>query len=69
MPSIVISGGQWGDEGKAKITDLLSNQADFIIRYQGGANAGHTVATENGLFKFHLIQFLEILKPPVYVPK
>ncbi len=55
MPSIVISGGQWGDEGKAKITDLLSNQADFIIRYQGGANAGHTVATENGLFKFHLI--------------
>jgi adenylosuccinate synthase len=55
MVSIVISGGQWGDEGKAKITDLLSEKADFIIRYQGGANAGHTVSTPQGLFKFHLI--------------
>ncbi|MDX1919794.1 MAG: adenylosuccinate synthase [Candidatus Caenarcaniphilales bacterium] len=55
MVSAVISGGQWGDEGKAKITDLLSRKADYIVRYQGGANAGHTVSTEDGLFKFHLI--------------
>lgn len=55
MTSVVISGGQWGDEGKAKITDLLSNKADFIVRYQGGANAGHTVSTQQGLYKFHLI--------------
>ncbi len=55
MVSLVISGGQWGDEGKAKITDLLSHKADFIVRYQGGANAGHTVSTPQGLFKFHLI--------------
>ncbi|MDJ0625652.1 MAG: adenylosuccinate synthase [Candidatus Caenarcaniphilales bacterium] len=55
MVCVVISGGQWGDEGKAKITDLLSDKADFIVRYQGGANAGHTVSTKEGLFKFHLI--------------
>jgi adenylosuccinate synthase len=55
MTSVVISGGQWGDEGKAKITDLLSSQADLIVRYQGGANAGHTVSTDEGLYKFHLI--------------
>ena len=55
MVSIVISGGQWGDEGKAKITDLLSEQAEYIVRYQGGANAGHTVSCQAGLFKFHLI--------------
>ncbi len=55
MVSLVISGGQWGDEGKAKITDLLSEEADYIVRYQGGANAGHTVSCPQGLFKFHLI--------------
>ncbi len=55
MVSIAIVGGQWGDEGKAKITDLLSAKADCVIRYQGGANAGHTVMTPAGHFKFHLI--------------
>jgi adenylosuccinate synthase len=55
LVSVVISGGQWGDEGKAKITDLLSSKADYIVRYQGGANAGHTVSCDRGLFKFHLI--------------
>ncbi|HEY9886586.1 MAG TPA: adenylosuccinate synthase [Vampirovibrionales bacterium] len=55
MTSIVISGGQWGDEGKAKITDLISEKADLIVRYQGGMNAGHTVSTKAGVFKFHLI--------------
>lgn len=51
----VVVGAQWGDEGKAKITDLLAQNSDMIIRYQGGCNAGHTVVTDNKTFKFHLI--------------
>ncbi len=51
----VVVGAQWGDEGKAKITDLLANDADLIIRYQGGCNAGHTVVVDDKVFKFHLI--------------
>ena len=43
MENTVVIGAQWGDEGKAKITDLLAEKADLIIRYQGGCNAGHTV--------------------------
>ena len=55
MNNKVVIGAQWGDEGKAKITDLLAQQADLIIRYQGGCNAGHTVVTNGKTFKFHLI--------------
>ncbi len=55
MTNIVVLGAQWGDEGKAKITDLLAGNADFIIRYQGGCNAGHTVVANNITYKFHLI--------------
>lgn len=51
----VVVGAQWGDEGKAKITDLLAEHADLIIRYQGGCNAGHTVVAQDKTFKFHLI--------------
>ncbi len=51
----VVVGAQWGDEGKAKITDLLAAEADLIIRYQGGCNAGHTVVVNDKTFKFHLI--------------
>ena len=51
----VVVGAQWGDEGKAKITDILAEKADLIIRYQGGCNAGHTVVTHNTTYKFHLI--------------
>ncbi len=51
----VVVGAQWGDEGKAKITDILAEKADLIIRYQGGCNAGHTVVTNNTTYKFHLI--------------
>lgn len=51
----VVVGAQWGDEGKAKITDLLAQDADLIIRYQGGCNAGHTVVVDNKTYKFHLI--------------
>lgn len=55
MKNTVVVGAQWGDEGKAKITDLLAEKADFIIRYQGGCNAGHTVVANGKTFKFHLI--------------
>ena len=52
---IVVVGGQWGDEGKGKLIDFLAQQADMVIRAQGGNNAGHTVVTEHGEFKFQLI--------------
>ncbi len=55
MENTVVIGAQWGDEGKAKITDILAQEADVIIRYQGGCNAGHTVVADNKTFKFHLI--------------
>ena len=55
MRNTVVVGAQWGDEGKAKITDLLATKADLIIRYQGGCNAGHTVVVEDKTYKFHLI--------------
>lgn len=55
MKNTVVVGAQWGDEGKAKITDLLAQKADLIIRYQGGCNAGHTVVVEDKTYKFHMI--------------
>lgn len=55
MENTVVIGAQWGDEGKAKITDILAHDADIIIRYQGGCNAGHTVVNNGKTFKFHLI--------------
>lgn len=55
MANVVIVGSQWGDEGKAKIVDLLSRNADYIVRYQGGSNAGHTVNAGGKKYKFHLI--------------
>lgn len=55
MSNVVVIGAQWGDEGKAKITDLLSDEASLVIRYQGGCNAGHTVVVNDETFKFHLI--------------
>lgn len=48
-------GAQWGDEGKGKITDLLSKSADIVVRYQGGVNAGHTIVVQGQTFKLHLI--------------
>jgi adenylosuccinate synthase len=50
-----VIGAQWGDEGKGKITDLLSKSADMVVRYQGGVNAGHTVVVDDQTFKLHLI--------------
>jgi adenylosuccinate synthase len=55
MPGVVIVGAQWGDEGKGKVTDLLADSAEVIVRFQGGNNAGHTIVREGEEFKFHLI--------------
>ena len=55
MAGIVIIGAQWGDEGKGKITDLLAENADLVIRFQGGNNAGHTIVRDGVKWKFHLI--------------
>jgi adenylosuccinate synthase len=55
MPGIVIVGTQWGDEGKGKVTDLLAERADLVVRFQGGNNAGHTIVRDGDEFKLHLI--------------
>jgi adenylosuccinate synthase len=55
MPSIVVVGTQWGDEGKGKIVHLLGKQAEYIVRYQGGPNAGHTVIFDGQHFVLHLV--------------
>lgn len=55
MPVTAVIGVQWGDEGKGKMVDYLSEKADLVIRYQGGSNAGHTIVNERGTFKFRLI--------------
>ncbi|GGH80386.1 adenylosuccinate synthase [Pullulanibacillus pueri] len=55
MPSVVVVGAQWGDEGKGKITDYLSGNSEVISRYQGGDNAGHTIAFDGKTYKLHLI--------------
>ena len=46
MPGIIVVGSQWGDEGKGKVVDVFSSQADYVVRYQGGANAGHTLVVD-----------------------
>ena len=55
MANRVVIGSQWGDEGKAKVVDFLTLESDIIIRFQGGANAGHTVKVGDEEFVFHLI--------------
>ncbi len=55
MPSLSVFGAQWGDEGKGKIIDLLSDRVDIVVRYQGGANAGHTVVVDGEKWVLHLI--------------
>ena len=55
MTSVVVVGTQWGDEGKGKITDFLSENAEVIARYQGGDNAGHTIQFDGVTYKLHLI--------------
>jgi adenylosuccinate synthase len=56
MPAIVLIGAQWGDEGKGKVTDLLGGRVDYVVRYSGGNNAGHTVITPDGQkYALHLM--------------
>ena len=55
MPALIVVGAQWGDEGKGKITDYLAADADMVVRYQGGNNAGHTIVVGADVYKFHLI--------------
>lgn len=55
MAGIIVVGSQWGDEGKGKVVDVFSSQADFVVRYQGGANAGHTLIVEGKKTVLHLV--------------
>ena len=55
MTNVVVVGSQWGDEGKGKIVDWLSEQADVVIRFQGGHNAGHTLVINGKVFKLKLL--------------
>ena len=55
MSNVVVVGSQWGDEGKGKIVDWLSNRADVIVRFQGGHNAGHTLVIDGVTFKLSLL--------------
>ncbi|ABD43362.1 adenylosuccinate synthase [Anaplasma phagocytophilum] len=62
MPSIVVVGLQWGDEGKGKIVDWLSENADTVVRFQGGSNAGHTIVIEGKVYKLSLLPS-SVLRP------
>lgn len=55
MPATIVLGGQWGDEGKGKITDALAGASGLVVRANGGSNAGHTISTPQGVFKMHLV--------------
>ena len=55
MPSLSVFGAQWGDEGKGKLIDFLAEAKDVVVRYQGGANAGHTVVVGEEKYVLHLI--------------
>src|SRR3954468_2833878 len=64
MPCSCVVGLQWGDEAKGKIVDLLTEEHDFVVRYNGGANAGHTVVQGGKTFKFSLLP-TGVLRPTV----
>ncbi|MDQ1684598.1 MAG: adenylosuccinate synthase [Frankiaceae bacterium] len=55
MPAIVVLGAQWGDEGKGKATDLLGGQVDYVVKYNGGNNAGHTIVVDGEKYALHLL--------------
>ena len=56
-----VVGANWGDEGKGKITDMLAKEADIIVRFQGGANAGHTIVNNYGKFALHTLPSVEFI--------
>src|ERR671919_2786673 len=55
MPAIAIIGAQWGDEGKGKATDLLGDRIDYVVKFNGGNNAGHTVVIDGDTYALHLL--------------
>src|SRR3978361_865848 len=55
MANVTVVGAQWGDEGKGKIVDWLSNRADMVVRFQGGHNAGHTLVVGDKVYKLSLL--------------
>ncbi len=55
MANVIVVGSQWGDEGKGKIVDWLSERADVVVRYQGGHNAGHTLVIDGTSYKIALV--------------
>src|SRR5690606_40008865 len=55
MPGVVIVGAQWGDEGKGKATDVLGSRVDYVVKFNGGNNAGHTVVIGDQKFALHLL--------------
>ena len=55
MPAIIVIGTQWGDEGKGKATDQLGDRIDYVVRYSGGNNAGHTVVVDGERYALHLL--------------
>ena len=55
MASVIVLGAQWGDEGKGKIVDYLAQEADVVVRYSGGSNAGHTVVVNDIAYKLRLL--------------
>ena len=55
MANVAVVGAQWGDEGKGKIVDWLSNRADVVVRFQGGHNAGHTLVVDGKVYKLSLL--------------
>ena len=57
MSNVAVVGSQWGDEGKGKIVDWLSEKADVVVRFQGGHNAGHTLVVNNVTYKLKFIAF------------
>lgn len=67
MSSVIVLGAQWGDEGKGKIVDYLAQQADAVVRYSGGSNAGHTVVVDNVAYKLRLLPSGVLFKDKVNV--
>ncbi len=55
MPGVVLVGAQWGDEGKGKATDLLGSRVDYVVKFNGGNNAGHTVVIGDEKYALHLL--------------
>ena len=69
MTNVAVVGSQWGDEGKGKIVDWLSERADIVVRFQGGHNAGHTLVIGNTTYKLNIIMdHIPIYLRPSSVP-